>query len=394
MRIIVNFALITMVLLAIPVEGQDDVWPSPLNSGEMPANELMLPSPDIMPALPLSEPLIPGTLFFNIQDYGDGYHITHVSLDSRLRAYNISYRDGIHPISPSGQYAIFTALDSSEHLISCGILDMLTSQQVDQFQTAAPCDRRHIHWSPDSTRILFQSTDSNGQSALAIRQDGQSTTLRPVPVSGIDMGGQTFVEDRDYFALGWVSDDVIAFEIGVGVARSEQLFTTLERPEGAYPAFMLNVDEVGRRFVPVLPSLPVGAIHRSYRLYDIVSSQYLPLAYDGEIVGRPVPSPDGDAFVYWVETASTYFTTYPLRLVVLDATTGAQSVLLQFDGPRDQVIATRPGQIAWNTDAIYFGIAQQEGANSPLAMGTYRIQPDGSNLEFVTPEFLFYSLAP
>lgn len=392
MRVLFMMSALVLVLLGTPVAGQDDAWSPPLNAGEMPANAPLLPSPEIMPALPLPDPLVPGTLFFSIQDFGGGYHITHVTLDYRLHAYNISYQYGVHPISPNGQYAIFTAVDSAEDFISCGILDMLTLVQVDQFQTAAPCDPRHIHWSPDSTQILFQTRDSSGRSALALRQNGQTTMLRPVPVAGVDLGGQPLVEERDYFATGWVSEQVITFEIGIGVSRSEQLFATLSRPEDAYPVFML--DDAVQNFVPVLPSQTIGTIHRSYRLFDTNAAAYLALANEGEVVSRPVLSPDGSRFVYWVETASTYFTTYPLRLVVFDPQTRTQSVLLQFDGPRDRVIATRPGQIAWNHDAIYFDIAQQEGTTSSLVMGTYRIQPNGTNLEFVTPEFLFYSLAP
>lgn len=394
-----GFILILAVLLSISptAHSQGDIqfrWPAPLNNGQQPQNQAILPSYTIMPTLPIPEPLIPGTLLFNIEDFSNGYRILSATLDSRLYAYNISYQYGIHPISPSGQYGIYTVPTGATDIITCGILDLLTNQTVDRFETTGGCHKSSVHWSPDSSKILLQTTDENGLSALGLRQNGQTSTIRPIPVGGVDLGGQSIIEERDYIATGWLSDSIITFEIGISGTLSEQLFTELSAPNSAHPITSLRLESIGKRLIISLPAQPLNLLNRGLWLTDLASGSHFELAPPGHLARSAAVSPNDDKVVYWAETETEIGTTHPLRLVIYEPDTDAQIPLLQFDGPIGLPLVTRPGEIVWNPEGIYFYISQQPGAVSLLQSGTYRIQPDGSNLEWVTSELLWDSLAP
>ncbi len=384
-----------MLGVMMPAQGQDQPafeWPAALNPGEMPANPDMLPPISAMPRLNLPEPLIPGTLFFNFESYGERYTIMNLTLDNRLYAYNITYDYGVHPVSPSGQYGIYTVPDGALEVITCGILDLLTGTTVDRFETLGGCNQTNVHWSPDSTRILFQTRDEAGHSALGIRANGETTVLRPAPVDGVDLGGETLTEDRQYRALGWVGNEVVSFELGLGPSSSEQLYASLEMPADARPATALTVEETGQRFILSFPAQPAIMFNRGVWLTDLVTGEHRSLAPAFHVATQAVLAPDESAIVYWAETEGPLGTTHPLRLTMYIPATESQVVLLQFEGPTDSLLKTRPGHLVWNPEGIYFFISQQSGALSPLLTGTYRIQPDGSNLEWVTGVLLWSSL--
>lgn len=394
----VTFVFIMTVVSGIaPAKSQEPVafqWAAPLNPGQMPQNQTLLPPIHIMPTLPLPETLIPGTLFFNIQDFSDGYRILYATLDARLYAYNISYQYGIQPISPNGHYGIYTVPTGAIEVITCGILDLLTNVTVDRFDTTGACDKSSLFWSPDSSKILFQFRDENGRPGLGIRQNGQTTIIQPAPAAGVDLGGQPLVESREYFATGWLNNNIVAFDIGLSGTLSEELFTALDDPTVGQPARNLSMESVGKRLMLVLPAQPVDILSRSYGLTDLVNEASFSLAPEGHIARLAAVSPDDSKVVYWAETQTLLGTTHPLRLVVYDPDSDQHIPLLQFDGPVGDALATRPGELVWNPEGIYFYISQQPGAVSPLQSGTYRIQPDGSTLEFVTKELLWDSLAP
>jgi hypothetical protein len=141
------------------------------------------------------------------------------------------------------------------------------------------------------------------------------------------------------------------------------------------------------------PAQPLEELNRGVWLTDIVADETYSLAPTGNIARLAEVSPDDTQVVYWAETESLLGTVHPLRLVVYTPDTEEEhTVLLQFDGPQDGVLVTRPGELIWNPEGIYFHISQQPGAVSPLQSGTYRIQPDGSELTFMSSEQLWGTL--
>jgi hypothetical protein len=382
--------------IPIPAYGQGGSsyqWSPPVNSGEMPTNVPLLPNISIMPTLPLDEPLIPGTLIFSVEDFSDGYSIVNLTLDERLYAYNITNRYGIYPISPNGQYGIFTVPDGATDVITCGIMDMLTGETVDQFETIGICRGTSVYWSPDSTRIFFQAVDEAGRPALGIRGDGQTTIFRPIPVDFTDLGGETLGDSWDYFIGGWISNDTVTYDIGIRGTYSQQLYTTLDDLDVGRPIPVITAEETGgRRLILSRPAQPLEELNRGVWLTDIVADDTYSLAPIGNVARLAEVSPDDSQVVYWVETEASLGTVHPLRLVVYSPDSEEHTVLLQFDGPQDGILVTRPGELIWNPEGIYFHISQQPGAVSPLQSGTYRIQPDGSDLTFVSPEQLWGTL--
>ena len=396
-RILISFGvLILLGIVAFPVQGQSGIqftWRQPLNAGAMPQNRPLLPAAVSMPVLPLDEPLAPGTLFFNIESFTDEYSILNVTLDSRLYAYNITYLYGIHPVSPSGQYGIYTVPDGSTDVISCGILDMLTMQTVDRFETSGGCNQNNIKWSPDSTKILFQINDDQGRSSIGIRRDGQTSIVRPTPLAA-DIGGvENTNDDSIYLPGGWVNENLFYFEIGTNGSVSETLYSRLFNPNVSVPVTALLYEDTLQRLILSRPAQPLGEIRRTLMLTDIVTGDHFSVAPAGHQSRIGVVSPEDNAVVYWAETESQTGTTHPLRLVIYYPDSDEQVVLLRFDGPTDSFLVTRPFLLAWTLDGIYFHIDQQPGATSTLQSGTYRIQPDGTNLEYVTGE-LFWNALP
>lgn len=400
-RLWISFGIITIILLGlgvVPVQGQTGIqytWRPPLNNGEMPTNRPLLPAAVSMPVLPLTEALIPGTLFFNIESYAEEYSIMNVTLDGlddRFYAYNITYRYGIHPVSPNGQYGIYTVPDGSTSVITCAILDMITMETVDRFETTGGCNQSNIKWSPDSTKILYQSVDEEGRPALAIRRDAQTAIIRPTPSTSADIGAENIDNTSFYIPRGWVNANLFYFEIGTGGSISETLYANLSNPTLAVPATSLLFEDTLARLILSRPAQRVGEIRRTLMLTDIVTGDHFSIAPAGHQARIGTVSPNGDAIAYWAETESPRGTTHPLRLAIYYPDTDEQVVLLSFDGPTSSFLATRPGVLVWNPEGIYFHIEQQPEANSALQTGTYRIQPDGSNLEFVTAELLWSAL--
>lgn len=396
---------LTVLLLGqfVPAEGQDGgtpiqyQWNPPLNAGEMPQNTPFLPPAFSMPTLPLTEPLVPGTLFFNIESFSDQYTVMNVTLDTiddRFFAYNISYQYGIHPISPNGQYGIFTVPDGATEVVTCAIIDLLTLNTVDQFQTTGGCNQTNIWWSPDSSKLLFQTLDDQGRNALAIRQDAQSSVFRPTPSTGSDVGNEPVDDSTSFSPRGWVSNDLFAFEAVTRGVVSETLYAKLLDPRLAVPSTNLLYEDTLQRYVLSRPAQRPGDVHRGVILTDVITGSSFSVAPPGHMARFGDVSPDDSLIVYWSETETLTGTTHPLRLAIYNPETDEQTVLLQFDGPTDSILLTRPGRLAWNSDGIYFYIAQQDGAISRLQTGTYRIQPDGMQLEFVTGELFWNSLPP
>lgn len=396
MRVFLMALLVILVGAAgqvLPAKGQGGYqWPAPLNPGQMPTNSPLLPPVSAMPILPLPEPLVPGTLFFNIQDFTGGYRILNLTLDTRLYAYNISNRDGVYPVSNNGQYGIVKESET-ETTSTCAIIDLLTANIVDRFETDSACAA--TFWSPDSKRIFFTTLDEQGNSALAIRQDAQNTVFRPRPSGEVDMGGISPEANFIYIAQGWVSDTVVTFDMGLQGALSQQVFARGGALDAAYPARDLTLEQTGRRFVTWRTAQPLESFFRGLWLTDAADEgNSFPLAPAGTIAWFSAYAPDDTAIVYWAATEGAFGPVHPLRLVIYVPATDEQVVLLQFDGPPGENLVTRPGILVWNPEGIYFHISQQEGTPSPLQTGTYRIQPDGSNLEYITPELLWSSLLP
>ncbi len=401
------FRLLMLVLIAGllwgqmgPAQGQDGGtiqyrWNVPLNSGAMPQNAPYLPPAFTMPVLPLTEPLVPETLFFNIESFSDQYTVMNVTLDTvenRFFAFNISYRYGIHPISPNGQYGIFTVPDGATEVVTCGILDLLTLSTVDQFQTTGGCNQNNLWWSPDSSKLLFQTTDEQGHGALAIRQDASNAVFRPIPSTDADLGDIALDDSTIFTPRGWINNDLFAFEVVTRGIVSETLFAKLIDPRLATPSTRLLYEDTLQRLITSRPAQSAGDPHRGVVLTDVITGSSFSVAPFGHMARVADVAPDDSRVVYWSETKTQTGTTHPLRLVVYNPDSDEQTVLLQFDGPTDSFLLTRPGVLVWNNDAIYFYISQQDGAASRLQSGTYRIQPDGSNLEFVTPALLWASL--
>ncbi len=392
--------LIMFFVPTLTAQGQDGGtiqyrWNPPLNSGNMPQNSPFLPPAFQMPTLPLTEPLVPETLFFNIESFSDQYTVMNVTLDTlddRFYAYNISYPYGIHPISPNGKYGIFTVPDGATEIITCGIIDLMTLATVDQFQTIGGCNQNNIWWSPDSTKLLFQATDEQGRGALAIRQDAQNAIFRPIPSADADLGDIPLDDSSIFTPRGWITNELFSFEVVTRGVVSETLFAKVIDPRFALPSTKLLYEDTLQRFILSRPAQRPGDPHRGVMLTDVITGSHFSLAPFGHMARVADTSPDGARVVYWSETKTPTGTTHPLRLVIYNPETDEQIVLLQFDGPTDSFLLTRPGVLVWNSDGIYFYIAQQEGASSRLQTGTYRIQPDGSNLEFVTPALLWGSL--
>ncbi|NDJ85352.1 MAG: hypothetical protein GYB66_05665 [Chloroflexi bacterium] len=390
--------LLSGIIAVVPVWGQEGGvrynWAPPLNQGQMPANDPLLPPIDIMPVLPLEDTLIPGTLIFNVESFGEEYTTLTITLDSRLWAYNITQRNGLTSVSPNGQYGIYTVPDGALDVITCGILDLLTLETVDRFETTGGCHQSSVYWSPDSQRVLFQTRTESGVSALGIRHHGETLVYRPLPIGSADLGDVPLGDNFNYFVSGWLSAQVISFEIVNEGIVSEQLYMSLDDSQSAYPVTSLSLEDVSSRFVLSLPAQPAGVLDRGYWLTDLVTGDHFELAPPGNIARYGVVSPDGSAVVYWAASEGPLGATHPLRLVIYVPATDEQIVLLQFDGPQGDILRTRPGQLAWNPEGIFFHIEQQPGTLSSLEEGTYRIQPDGSDLTFVTPAFLWRTLPP
>lgn len=403
-RIWMAACLLLLVMVTVSAQpqlasGQDGRipfnWQPPLNAGEMPGNRPALPAAVNMPTLPLDEPLIPGTLFFNIESFLEEYSILNVTLDAldeRFFAYNITYRYGIHPVSPNGQYGVYTVPDGSTDIITCAILDLLDMQTVDRFQTTGGCNQNNIKWSPDSTRILFQTSDEQGQPALGIRQNGVTSSIRPTASTSADLGGEPIDSTSFYVPEEWVNNDLFSFEVATRGAVSETLYATVANPLLAVPAASLEFTDATRRIVVSRPAQRVGEIYRSLVLNDLISGDRFSVAPPGYQAQIAAVAPNDSAVVYWAETQAAVGTTHPLRLVIYYPDTDEQSVLLRFDGPTDRFLSTRPGTLVWNSGGIYFHIEQQNNAQSSLQTGTYRIQPDGSGLLFITSELLWNAI--
>ena len=391
--IIIAFLLTSSAIgQAMPAQGQDGTgyqWSPPLNSGEMPANNDLLPPSYAMPKLPLEASLIPGTLFFNAESFGEEYRIENLTLDSRLYAYNVTTKIGVLPVSPNGQYGITTISAYVPGPVACGIVDLLTNIQVDQFETDGACTG--VAWSPDSTRLLFTTSDENGFQSLVIRQNGQNTIFNPLPAPESDLGGGVMAGDAIYIIGGWISDTTFTFDLGLQGILSEQLFVSLDNLETAVPAVSLTGAQSAENLLLWRPAQPLGSLFRGLWLSNFATGDVFELAPFGHDAIYGDTSPDSSLVAYWAATESELGPVHPLRLVIYNPATDEQTVLLQFDGPTD-LLATRPGLIVWNAEGIYFHISQQSEA-SPLLTGTYQIQPDGTNLQYVTPHLLMNSLA-
>lgn len=382
------FMTVSLFVLSMPAfsqGGEGFQWPAPLSAGEQPLNAALLPPSNVMPRLPLDETLIKGTLFFNAEAFGEEYRILNLTLDKRLYAYNISTERGVLPVSPNGQYGVTTVLAAVPGGVSCGIMDLLTGGLVDQFELDGACSG--VAWSPDSTRLLITIADENGQQFLAIRQNGQTTPFEALPVPEADLGGGTFSGDRLFIINGWLSNDVISFDVGLQGFLTETLFVDLNNPTEAFPAISLQAEHANLPLVLWRPAQPLGALTRSLWLTNLGTGDSFQLSpIDSTAIIGDI-SPDATQVVYWAATVGPQGPAHPLRLAIYDPETDQQTVLLQFDGPSD-IFATRPGLVIWNEEGIYFQISQQEGAISQLKSGVYRIQADGTALEFVSEELL------
>lgn len=376
---------------AIPVEGQDGSgyqWPAPLNPGEMPMNADLLPPAQAMPKLPLSETLITGTLFFNAERYGEEYRIENLTLDHRLHAYNITTEVGVLPVSPNGQYGITTKSAYVPGPVTCGIIDLLTNIQVDEFQTDGTCSG--VAWSPDSKRLLFTTSSEDGFQSLVLRQNGANTVFNPIPAPESDLGGGVMSGDAIYIIGGWISNTTFTFDIGLQGVLSEQLFVSVDNLETAVPAVSLTAGQSAHDLLLWRPAQPLGTLFRGLWLTNFVTGDIFEPAPPGHDAIYGDISPDESMIAYWAATESNVGPVHPLRLVIYNPATDEQTVLLQFDGPSD-LLATRPGLIIWNTEGIYFHISQQSEA-SQLETGAYQIQPDGTNLQYITPYLLMGAL--
>ncbi len=376
---------------AIPTQGQDGSgyqWPVPLNSGEMPTNANLLPPSQAMPKLPLPETLITGTLFFNAESFGAEYRIENLTLDRRLYAYNITTEIGVLPISPNGQYGITTKSAYVPGPVTCGIIDLLTNIQVDEFQTDGACSG--VAWAPDSKRLLFTTSTEDGFQSLVLRQNGANTVFNPIPAPESDLGGAVMAGDAIYIIGGWISNTTFTFDIGLQGVLSEQLFVSVDNLETAVPAVSLKAEQSASQLLLWRPAQPLGALFRGLWLTNFETGDVFELAPAGHDAIYGDVSPDGRLIAYWAATESNVGPVHPLRLVIYNPATDEQIVLLQFDGPTD-LLATRPGLIVWNPEGIYFHISQQSEA-SQLETGAYQIQPDGSNLQYITPYLLMGAL--
>lgn len=394
-RLIVIFAVLLVAVIAMqaaPVSGQGDGgfrWPIPANDGAMPAEPALLPPATAMPALPLPEALIPGTVFFNVEDYGEEYRILNLTFDSRRYAYNITTQRGALPVSPNGQYAVITLSDHFEGPVTCAIIDLLTQVQVDEFQTDGACSG--VAWSPDSTRLLLTVTDDQGVQSLGLRQNGDTTLFRPVPAPESDLGGVEVSEDRIYIINGWISNNTFSFDIGLQGVLSESLFTSTDKLDLAVPAISLTRESSDKPLILWRPAQPLGAIDRGLWLTNLDTGDSFQLAPAGHTAIFGDVSPAGDEVAYWAAPLTETGPGHPLRLAVYDPATEAHEVLLQFDGPVEALI-TRPGLVVFNNDYIYFHIGQLPEAQSPLQTGSYRISRDGMSLDYITEYLLMSSL--
>lgn len=392
-RISVLFVMSIILVLAAPVMGQGDDefrWPIPINSGEMPQNQALLPPSSVMPVLPLPEPLKPGTIFINAEAFGEEYRVENLTFDERLYAYNISTGRGALPVSPNGQYGIITLSDNFQGPVTCGIVDLLTGQQVDEFLTDGAC--AGVEWSPDSTRLLLTITDDNGVQSLGVRQNGQTTTFRPVPTPETDLGGGTFGDSAIYIIDDWISNNVISVDMGLDGALTETLFVDLANPDAAFPAVSMTQEQSNNSVVIWRPAQAVSQIDRGLWITNLATGDSFQLAPDGHTAIFGDVSPDGTEVAYWAAVASPTGPAHPLRLVVYNPSTDTNEVLLEFEGPADQLV-TRPGLVVFNNEGIYFHIGQLDGAPSPMVTGTYRISRDGLTLEYVS-EFLMMGSLP
>lgn len=390
--------LITALLLfsgfqfTTPVAGQGGEgfqWPAPLHPGTLSSTESLMPPANAMPTLPLEEPLIEHTLFFNAEAFGiEDYRVLNLTFDTRRHAYNITTELGALPVSPNGQYVITTVSAAVPGLVTCGIVDILTGQQVDQFQTDGACSG--VEWSPDSTQLLLTTTDQDGNSALAIRHNGQNTVFRPVPTAEADLGGGAVSGDRVYIINGWLSNSVFSFDLGLQGNLTEELFTHTDDLETAFPALNLTTEMAAESIVLWRPAQPLGQVTRGLWMTHLETGDTFRLAPAGHTAIIGDVAPDGNAVVYWAATESNLGPVHPLRLVIYLPETDDQIVLLQFDGLADRLV-TRPGLVIWNPEGIYFHLSQQD-ENNALPTGTYHIQPDGSELEYITEHLLMGSL--
>jgi hypothetical protein len=392
-RISVLFVMIVILVMVAPVMGQGDDefrWPIPTHSGEMPDNQPLLPPSSVMPVIPLPETLIPGTIFINAEAFGEDYIVENLTFDERRYAYNISSGRGALPISPNGQYSVITLSDNFQGPVTCGIVDMLTGNQVDEFMTDGACSG--VEWSPDNTRLLLNTTDENGAQALGIRQNGQTTVFRPVPTPETDLGGGTFGDSAIYIINGWLSDNVISVDMGLEGALTETVFIDLDNPTEAFPAVSMTPEQSDKSIVIWRPAQALSQIDRGLWITNLETGDSFRLAPEGHTAIFGDVSPDGTEVAYWAAVATETGPAHPLRLVVYNATTDSNEVLLQFEGPADQLV-TRPGLVVFNDDSIYFHVGQLDSAPSPMVTGTYRISRDGSTLEYIS-EFLMMDSLP
>ncbi|MCI0713082.1 MAG: hypothetical protein L0154_23200 [Chloroflexi bacterium] len=392
-RISVLFLMSIILVIAAPVLGQGDDefrWPIPINSGEMPLNQPLLPPSSVMPALPLPETLKPGTIFINAEAFGEEYIVENLTFDERLYAYNISTERGALPVSPNGQYGIITLSDNFQGPVTCSIIDLLTGTQVDEFLTDGACSG--VEWSPDNTRLLLTITDDNGVQSLGIRQNGETTTLRPVPTAESDLGGGAFGDSAIYIINGWVSNNVISVDMGLDGALTETLFVDLANTNEAIPAVSMTPEQSDKSVIIWRPAQALSQIDRGLWITNLATGDSFQLAPDGHTAIFGDVSPDGTEVAYWAAVATDTGPAHPLRLVVYNPTTDSNEVLLQFEGPADQLV-TRPGLVVFNDEGVYFHIGQLDGAPSPMVTGTYRISRDGLTLEYVS-EFLMMDSLP
>lgn len=392
-RISVLFLMSIILVVAAPVLGQGDDefrWPIPINSGEMPQNQPLLPPSSVMPVLPLPETLKPGTIFINAEAFGEEYIVENLTFDERLYAYNISTERGVLPVSPNGQYGIITLSDNFQGPVTCGIVDLLTGTQVDEFLTDGACSG--VEWSSDNTRLLLTITDENGAQSLGIRQNGETTTFRPVPTAESDLGGGAFSDSAIYIVNGWISNNVISVDMGLDGALTETLFVDLANMNEAFPAVSMTPEQSDKSVIIWRPAQALSQIDRGLWITNLATGDSFRLAPDGHTAIFGDVSPDGTEVAYWAAVATETGPAHPLRLVVYNPSTESNEVLLQFEGPADQLV-TRPGLVVFNDEGIYFHIGQLDGAPSPMVTGTYRISRDGLTLEYIS-EFLMMDSLP
>ncbi|GAB4473385.1 MAG: hypothetical protein Kow00124_12300 [Anaerolineae bacterium] len=259
------------------------------------------PASTMPPPAPLSEGSTPGLLAFT-QGFGDAAEIAVIGANGegyRLLTQNTWY-DGEPDWSPDGTRIVFESARAGNRDLVIISADGENSQQL----TSSPVSELHPDWSPDGLLVVFEASDGQDSELYLIDSVGGA----PVRLTDNNYDDRAPQFSPDGRWIAYMTRERGVWEIAL-----------LSYPEGV-PAGIIECPAAGCRFPSWSPDttrLAFNTIDEEGGLQDIwvvelSSRQAMPVTQGGED-GRPVWSGDGQ-YIYFNRTRGEMISLYRVAI--------------------------------------------------------------------------------